>query len=142
MSWGNSCNINELQGLTLSAIEVNESKDKITFATTCGQVFRMLHHQDCCESVSIEDIEGDLEDLIGLPLQLAEEVSDKEQAVLDLLTGKPKSPPDADSSETWTYYRLATTKGWVVIRWFGSSNGYYSESVDFERVPKDAHPDD
>lgn len=142
MSWGNTCNINELQGLTLSAIEVNESKDKITFATTCGQVFRMLHHQNCCESVSIEDIEGDIQDLIGLPLTVAEEVMDKEQQALNLLLGVPDKSSDADSSETWTFYRLATAKGWVIIRWFGTSNGYYSESVDFERVPKDADPDD
>lgn len=142
MGWGNSCNINEMQGLTLKEVVVDNTNDRITFHTTCDQQFRMLHHQDCCESVNIEDIEGDWNDLLNLPLVVAEEVSDEEQQVLALLMGKPNKSEDADSSETWTYYRLATAKGWVIIRWFGTSNGYYSESVDFERVPKDADPDD
>ena len=104
--------------------------DELHFHLTDSHYVRMYHSQDCCESVSIEDIVGDLDDLVGTPLLLVEEVSNYEPQE------EPKEEGDGyyDDSETWTYYRFRTIKGSVDIRWYGTSNGYYSESVDIEIV--------
>lgn len=117
-------NINELVGKTLTNVIVNNDTDSITFETVCGNRYQMYHQQDCCESVRIEDICGELADLIGSPILQAEESTNED------------SPPKDEYVEsfTWTFYRITTMKGQVVIRWLGTSNGYYSESVDFEQV--------
>ena len=136
--WNTTQSLSILEGLTLSAVIVDRLDETITFRSMCGRGFKMYHSQDCCESVEINDIEGDVEDLVGSPITVAEEVNDSEMEVINLLLG-PTKPVTTDSSETWTFYRIATAKGWVVIRWYGTSNGYYSESVDFcEITPIDA----
>jgi hypothetical protein len=65
-----------------------------------------------------------LDDLIGTPITFADSPSSG-----DL----PDKDPEHVDSFTWTFYKLATLQGWVDIRWYGTSNGWYSESVDFIR---------
>jgi hypothetical protein len=112
-----------LIGKTLVSVE-NVDDERIIFKTTEGETYKMLHFQDCCESVTVEDICGNLSDLVGRPILNAEMVS------------REGEETDFDTS-TWTFYHISTIKGYVTIRWFGQSNGYYSESVDFIRLISD-----
>ena len=126
-------NFSDLLGKTLTDIIVGE--DVIDFYTNEGEHFKMFHEQDCCESVSIEYINGDMLDLIGTPILKAEEVSNHESISYE---DKQKTKAaDEWESCTWTFYKLATIKGYVDIRWFGESNGYYSESVNFTKKDLD-----
>lgn len=122
--------IKDLLGKTFT--QVVDKGDQLRFITEDGSGFAMLHYQDCCENVSIEDINGDLNDLVGSPILLAEEVSNYEPTSVEDI----KKTIEANSwgSCTWTFYKLATIKGYVDIRWFGESNGYYSESVDIMTI--------
>lgn len=121
------CKFDELLGKTLIRVEKVEN-DQLVFTTDTGEEYCQYHQQECSEDVTIEDIIGDLDDLIGSPILLAEEVSNAGY------------PDDDDDHYTWTFYKLATNKGYVTIRWYGSSNGYYSETVDFKKITLDEKP--
>lgn len=111
-----------LVGETFSKVEVSHDKQDVWFTTLEGVVYHMY---PCCESVYLEDVCGDLNDLINSEVIGAEEYTNT------------VCSEDYDSF-TWTFYKLRTRKGYVDLRWFGSSNGYYSESVKLDRIePED-----
>jgi len=124
--------IENILGKTLLKIErageKDNSEDAIIFHTSEGEVYKMYHSQDCCECVGIDDINGDLADLLNAPILQAEESCSYPSDEGSL----PKE--DYEDSYTWTFYKIATEKGFVTIKWYGSSNGYYSESVDFAKL--------
>ena len=115
--------ISQMVGLTFHHIEGGEKESDVLLFVGAGDVpsFKFYHEQDCCESVSIEDIVGDLEDLVGVPILEARE---------DTQDGGGEY-----ESATWTFYNFRTIKGSVTVRWLGTSNGYYSESVRCARLP-------
>ena len=121
----------ELLGRTLYKVTSDDSEMRLYLSDTNYVVF--YHQQDCCESVYIEDICGDLEDLVGEPLLIAEEVSD--------VAYEEANSPEYSESHTWTFYKFATRKGYVDVRWFGTSNGYYSESVSVNFVDTTVYED-
>jgi len=132
MGYSDCIEFSALKGKTITGI--TNTEDRIEFECSDGSAYLMYHDQDCCESVSVESIVGDLSDLIGNPILVAEESSSED----DPDDVKAKRTPDEyeTGSQTWTFYKLATIKGHVDIRWYGSSNGYYSERVDFEMTRK------
>lgn len=122
----------DLVGKTIVDIYGAEPESEvIAFICDDGSKYIMYHEQDCCEGVEVNDICGDIYCLLNTPLTKAEEVVDStmERGGIKICD---KYEPD---SYTWTFYHLATVKGYVTIRWYGESNGYYSESVDFVQVP-------
>jgi len=112
----------QMLGRTFVQVTGSVGGYEMTFETAQGERFMFAHSQDCCESVDINDIVGDLQDLVGEPLLVAEEVRGA--------TPEPDLDEEHYESYTYTFYKFATRKGYVDVRWLGESNGYYSESVD------------
>ena len=115
----NIVNFSVLVGQTLKEIQV-DGDERITFTTQEGQTYVMYHEEICCESVHLTDIPDNWNDFIGTPILSASE--DSNYSVID---------SDSDDDEEWTFYNLRTIRGSATIRWYGSSNGYYSTSVSF-----------
>jgi hypothetical protein len=111
-------NFKELKGKIITKIENIDNKE-LKFYCNTGEIFSLYHDQQCCESVTIEDINGDLDNLLNTPILIAEELIEH---------------TNISGSATWTFYKLATIKGYVDIRWIGESNGNYSETVNFVKI--------
>jgi len=120
MDWESSAKIEDMRGKVFTRVTGSIGGDALVFENATER-FVFFHYQDCCESVDINDIVGDLEDLCGEPLLIAEEVSGETPVDFE---------EEYHESVTWTFYKFATRKGYVDVRWLGESNGYYSESVD------------
>lgn len=115
----------ELFGAIITKVEgVKKGSEDVFIHTDIG-VLHFHHHQECCEHVCIEDFQysGD-EDITGSRILNLSETSNSEES-------------GGDSSCTWTYYTIVTTKGSLDMRWLGESNGYYSEEVSVLFSKKD-----
>lgn len=119
--------IQDLIGVTMKSVE-NKGGERLVFTAEDGRSWEFYHSYDCCESVTIDDITGDLQDLVGAPILRAEESISEDVNPPNVVA------PEYQDSYTWTFYKFATRKGYVDVRWYGESNGYYSESVDFAQL--------
>ena len=96
---------------------IDKEDDEIFFYCSDGKIYQMYHEQEHSESVYIKNIKGNIENLINTDILNVEIVT------------KDKKVPYGTA--TLTFYKFTTQKGSVTIKWFGNSNGHYSESVDF-----------
>jgi hypothetical protein len=120
-----------LKGLVPKSVEVTEWK--ITLHLD-NEVNVTLGHSEAMSSVSIESIVGDINDLVGEEILMAEESKKSTEGNVE----------DNNNAEFWTFYKLATRKGFIDIRFYG--DGYYADSADtmlnyvFEAVKNELLP--
>lgn len=91
-----------------------DGNDCIYIKTLSDREFHLVHSQDCCESVNLESIDGDIQRLLNSPIITSYESYEN---------------GNSGESSTWSFYHIGTNLDTVVIRFYGESNGYYSETA-------------
>jgi len=109
--------LDEMLEQVFTKVWVTDNKDSLIFENEKAQ-YVFSHLQDWCESVYVDEVIGDLSDLENLPLLVSRLDTNSDDTNLN------------GGSYTWTFYSFATFKGYVTVRFLGTSNGYYSEEVD------------
>lgn len=108
----------DIKGKVLASIDGAEpGSQRVVFNFADGTAWASYHSPDCCESVSVNRITGDLASVIGSPVMCAYESQDSND-----------KPSEYADSWTWTHQRIRTESGEVIIVWLGESNGYYGET--------------
>ncbi len=107
----------EFPSEVVESIDIDRKENKIMITTISGRRFMFCHNQDCCESVTIVDVDGyKQEDLKGDLLQIDYETFE---------------PMDYCDHTTLTNIRFVCNHRTMIVRWVGTSNGFYSETVSF-----------
>lgn len=117
----------EFSGKTIQEIRGCEKhSDEVTIIFTDGSCLKFYHRQDCCETVLLEDFDATPEDLVNAKIiSIEERISySNENEIKPLNTW--------DKSYTWSFYVIKTSKFTMTMRWYGESNGWYSETVDID----------
>lgn len=111
--------LNDLFGRKIESVEgcyKGSNFMKIKFTDGISVVFQP---SNLCANVEIDDVNGDPQGMVGHLIKKVEVVSNKQFSAKDEYT----------KNYLWTFYKFATLDGYIDIRWYGTSNGWYSEEV-------------
>ena len=133
----------KLEGRIIMSVTGKVGDEEVLIKTACGITFRLYHQHDCCESVNLHDVDGDLQDLVGHKVVLASMESNAGNEHDDA-TGEEwrQKPSEYSESWTWTFVKIQSMGASLTMRWLGESNGYYGEEVSVEAtLDEDANSD-
>lgn len=102
--------LDSLLGQTFSKVHVSD--DAVHFYIEGKLKFKMCHVQECCESVYLGDITGDLDDLVGSPILDAKETYSYSKEVGECY-----------------FYDIRTLKGSVTFRFMHEYAAMYSSKA-------------
>ena len=100
----------------LGVVGLKAQSEQLVIKTDRGEL-TLKHEVDCCEAVYLEEFTGTAESLVG--------------AIVTSFTKDTREGEQDRGShvEMWTFYNLVTSRQDLSLRWYGSSNGYYSIAV-------------
>jgi hypothetical protein len=106
-----------------------DKNKKYYFYCKNGNIVKFFHDKQCCECVFLADADGLTN---GVDIFTDCDWCEVEEIIKDDTDKDTKPIDEYDYNYTWTFYKFKTNKGYDTMRWYGTSNGFYSESVDFE----------
>jgi hypothetical protein len=106
-------------------VGLKQNSGEVMFICKDNYVVKMYHEQDCCESVYLDSADSiDNNDDI---------YTDCNWCIMEIVDNVNRGGKrEWTESFTWTFYKMKTNKGYDTLRWYGESNGYYSEKVDLK----------
>ena len=119
--WKEIKSLNDLVGLTIKSVSgCHKGSDTFTIEFENGYSI-VFHYPYTYSNVEIDDVNGDVQGMVG-----------NELLGIECVTNVPVDPETAVEYKQWTFYKFKTIDGYVDVKWYGSSNGYYSVSVNWE----------
>lgn len=114
-----------LSGKTLNKVATDY--DKLTFYCSDNSVYELVgSEKDWGSECRIEDITEGYEDVLSDSLIVEAYMSQDEIDDVEI---------DDKEDSWWTFYRIITTKGTVVIRWYHyCESPYYSSEAYFNQI--------
>jgi hypothetical protein len=108
----------DLVGRKIKSISVHPYE--VHFELDKGERYRLYHSQDCCETVGVNGVFGDISSIVG---------GDVTQAIEEVFSdhdpeGYVREEKEyRDYSYTWSIFKLVTTYGKLEIRFWGNPTG-------------------
>jgi len=112
-------------GEVLKSIDILDDYE-VLFTTESGKQYKMCHYQNCCERVKlIGDFEKVLKSFVGKKI---------ERVDVEYYDGSEYASYNDDYSSTISEFTFRVDGTTEIVRWFGTSNGYYCEKAELEEV--------
>ncbi|MDL2250486.1 hypothetical protein LJC51_07535 [Lachnospiraceae bacterium OttesenSCG-928-J05] len=111
----------ELLASPVIKVECQAFDYELHFYLENGKHYKFFHDPVSDESALITDITGNLDDLRG------------QLIIAELVDNYDEMDSYGDIFE-WTFYKFATAKGYVTVRWEGHGTTWYSTSVELVEV--------
>ena len=119
----------KIVGKVLVKVEgLEDESEKVILYFNDNTRMEFEHYQDCCECVYLLDYICDVD--LSKPTVVLQAEERTSNDISCPVTGLGKD----DYSNTWTFYTINTSTGEIFMRWYGESNGYYSEEVDYRLI--------
>lgn len=118
-------NFDFIIGKTIKSFNLNDNKTELIFISEDDKIYKMFYHNMGNSECVLEDIVGDLNDLVGMPIL---------KAYKTIENGKSKINKFFNDWELWTFYNFSTIKGTITLKWVDIDDYYYSVEVQFEEI--------